>query len=582
MRLPTSLPILSLLPLLAAGGCERGPTPADLILTGASVYTLDWPDPDGEGNPSPQAPFDPMGGWHPDASAVAVREGRIVLVGSAQEAERLRGPETRVLELDGATVIPGLIESHVHLVQLGAFLSQIDLVGIETEEAAVRLAEERAAGLPPGAWILGSGWDEGEWANRYPTLELLSERVPDHPVYLRGLHGFAGWGNRLAFERAGITPDTPDPEGGRLVRDRDGDPSGVLLNRAILLLEDSIPAPTVEETMEHVLAALQVMAEHGYTSIHEAGADRRSMSAFEILEAEGRLPLRVYAMLSARDPDLCEEWMARGPDTDTESMLRTRSVKAFYDAALGSRGALLLEDYSDMPDQRGVGAEEYGFPREIVSRMIRAGFQAEIHAIGDGGNRESLDFYEGILRASPPASGLRHKIVHAQVVHPDDFARFAGLGIAASMQPPHAVEDMTWAEERVGPERIRGAYAWRTMRRNGVRLLFNSDLPGSDWDIFYGLHSAVTRQDRRGEPPGGWYPEQRLRAEEAVRGYTTWGAWAEFLDQVTGVIREGMRADFTVLSLDPFVVGSTDPDRLLEGRVLATVVGGRVVFEAGR
>jgi predicted amidohydrolase YtcJ len=305
------------------------------------------------------------------------------------------------------------------------------------------------------------------------------------------------------------------------------------------------------------------------------------MEAFERLEAEGRLPLRVYAMLAARDGDLCEEWLERGPDTDTESMLRTLSVKAFYDAALGSRGARLLEDYSDRPGHRGVSGEEYGFDEELVARMIKAGFQAEIHAIGDAGNRETLDFLEGVLSEAPEARGLRHKIVHAQVVHLDDFQRFADLGIAASMQPPHAVEDMPWAEDRVGPDRILGAYAWRTMRRSGVPLAFNSDLPGSDWDIFYGLHAAITRRNKELEPQGGWYPEQNLTPEEAIRGYTSWGAWVEFLDGVTGVIREGMRGDLTVMSIDPFVVGSTDPAALLQGKILATVVSGRVVFEAG-
>jgi predicted amidohydrolase YtcJ len=323
------------------------------------------------------------------------------------------------------------------------------------------------------------------------------------------------------------------------------------------------------------------MAEAGYTSIHEAGSDRRYQEAFQRLESEERLPLRVYSMLAARDPDLCEEWLLKGPDSDTGSMLRTRSVKAFYDAALGSRGALLLEDYSDMPGHRGIGGEDYGFPRDLVERMIAAGFQAEIHAIGDGGNREVLDFYEQVLSDHPEATNLRHKIVHAQVVHPDDFRRFADLGIAASMEPPHAVEDKGWAEDRVGPERIQGAYAWRTMRRSGVRLLFNSDLPGSDWDVFYGLHSAVTRRDKELQPIEGWYPDQVLTPEEAIRGYTTWGAWAEFLDQVTGVIRVGMRADFTVMSIDPFVVGSTEPDRLLDGRIEATVVDGKVVYDRG-
>ena len=554
---------------------------ADLLLTNGHVYTLDWAEPDAQGSPAPDAPFDVEIGWHPDAEAVALKDGQILFVGSAVQGEDYRGPDTKVMDLAGATVIPGLIESHVHLVQLGQFLSQIDLVDVGTEEEAVALAEAVAAETPPGSWILGSGWDEGAWANRYPTLELLSEAVPDHPVYLRGLHGFAGWGNRMAFEMAGITADTPDPAGGQLVRDEEGHPSGTLLNQAVHLLEDHIPTPSVDETMGHVMAGLEVMAQHGYTSVHEAGSNRRYQEAFERLEAEGRLPLRIYSMLAARDPELCQEWLAKGPDTDTESMLRTMSVKAFYDAALGSRGARMIDDYSDMPGHRGTSGSDYGFDQELVARMINAGFQAEVHAIGDAGNRETLDFFEAVLSDYPQGRSQRHKIVHAQVVHPDDFQRFADLGIAASMQPPHVAEDMDWAEDRVGPDRIKGAYAWRTMRETGVRLLLNSDLPGSDWDIFYGLHSAITRRDKERQPPDGWYPEQAFTPEEAIRGYTTWGAWAEFLEERTGIIREGMRGDLTVMSIDPFVVGSTRPGDLLDGEIVATVVGGKVVYEAG-
>ncbi|MGD2123988.1 MAG: amidohydrolase [Gemmatimonadota bacterium] len=578
----TFLLFLASFSTLSCTPAESGEDVADLLLTNGQVYTLDWAEPDAEGHPAPDAPFDGDSGWHPDAEAVAVRDGMIVFVGSAAEAEALRGPETRVVDLNRSVVIPGLIESHVHLVQLGEFLSQIDLVDVETEEEAVRLARAAAVEAPPGTWILGSGWDEGAWANRYPTLELLSEAVPDHPVYLRGLHGFAGWGNRMAFELAGIGPETADPIGGQLVRDEEGHPSGVLLNRAILLLEEHIPTPTVEQTMEHILAGLEVMAQHGYTSIHEAGSNRRYQEAFERLEAEGRLPLRVYSMLAARDPELCEEWIPGGPDTDDDTMLRTKSVKAFYDAALGSRGARMIEDYSDMPGHRGTSGADYGFDQELVARMIKAGFQAEVHAIGDAGNRETLDFYENVLSEYPAARNQRLKIVHAQVVHPDDFQRFIDLGIAASMQPPHAVEDMDWAEDRIGPDRIRGAYAWRIMRRTGVRLLLNSDLPGSDWDIFYGLHSAITRRDKQLQPRGGWHPEQVLTPEEAVRGYTVWGAWAEFMDHITGVIREGMRGDLTVMSIDPFRVGAEDPGHLLDGEILATIVGGKVVFEAER
>lgn len=567
---------------LAGCGAGTGAGAADLILTNGEIYTLDWGEPDREGRPAPDAPFDPVSGWQPDAEALAIKDDTIVYVGSASGATALQGRDTRVIDLSGATVVPGLIESHAHVLQLGAFSVQIDLTGIDNEEEVVRLVEARAAEKPAGTWILGTGWDEGAWADRLPTMELLSERVPDHPVYLRGLYGFGGWGNSLAFEEAGITAESPDPDGGSITRDARGEPAGTVMNRAMLLLEDAIPEPSIEETMDHILAGHHIMAEHGYTSIHEAGSDPRAMEAFQRLAAEQRLPLRVYAMVSAREPALCEEWLRRGPEVEAGSNLAVRAVKAFYDASLGSRGALLLEDYSDSPGHRGTAGADYGFDEDLVERMIGAGFQAEIHAIGDAGNRQTLDFFERVLGKDPAARELRHRIVHAQVVHPADFPRFAEMGITASMQPPHAVEDMRWAEDRLGPERIEGAYAWRTMRRHGVHLILNSDLPGSDLDFFYGFHAAVTRRDRELRPAGGWRPEQALSVEEALRGYTSWAAHAEFMDHATGVLRTGMRGDVTVLSLDPLVVGSTEPDRLLDGRVLATIVGGQVVFQADR
>jgi predicted amidohydrolase YtcJ len=271
------------------------------------------------------------------------------------------------------------------------------------------------------------------------------------------------------------------------------------------------------------------------------------------------------------------DWLERGPDVGA-GMFTTRSVKAYYDGALGSRGARLLEDYSDMPGHRGVSGDEYGFNEEIVADMMKAGFQVGIHAIGDAGNRETLDFIESVYQAEPDARDYRHRIEHAQVVHPDDFERFADLNLIASMEPPHAVEDKTWAEDRLGPERVKGAYAWRTLRLLGVPLTFNSDLPGSDHDIFYGLHAAVTRRDKGLEPVGGWYPEQRLTAEEAVRGYTVWAARSAFLEQVTGTLELGRWADITVMDVDPLAVGSVAPAELLDGSIVLTVVGGRVVY----
>ena len=510
---------------------------------------------------------------------MAIQGERIVFVGGAREAQAYRGPHTRVVDLAGATVLPGLVDSHTHVAELGEAASRVDLVGVTTEEEAVARVAARAAQVKKGEWIVGRGWDEGAWANHYPSLKLLSDRVPDHPVFLASLHSFAGWGNRMAFARAGITRDTKAPEGGEIVKDAEGNPTGILLNRAVPLLADAVPEATDEQFKEYVRAALQIMAEGGYVAVHEAGAESRHMKAFEALAAEGRLPVRVYAMLSARDEGLCARWLAKGPDRDDGRRLVTRSVKAYYDGALGSRGARLLDDYSDRPGHRGVSGNQYGFDQKRVAEMMKAGFQVAVHAIGDAGNRETLDFIESVIAAQPGVKELRNRIEHAQVLHPDDVPRFARLGVIASMEPPHCVEDKTWAEDRLGPVRVKGAYAWRTLRLSGAHLALNSDLTGSDHDIFYGLHAAITRRDKKLEPAGGWHPEERLTPEEAVRGYTTWNAYAASWDKQSGVLASGRWADLTVMDIDPLVVGETEPGRLLGGHIVATIVGGRVAHE---
>jgi predicted amidohydrolase YtcJ len=309
--------------------------------------------------------------------------------------------------------------------------------------------------------------------------------------------------------------------------------------------------------------------------VHEAGVAADVIESFERLAERDSLPLRVFAMLSARDSVLMRRWIARGPFASPTGMLSVRSVKAYYDGALGSRGAQLLEDYADRPGHRGVSGGAYGFNQQLVADAMSAGFQVGIHAIGDAGNRATLDFIDSVTNAAPKARGQRHRVEHAQVVSPADLARFASLDVIASVQPPHAVEDKGWAEARVGAERVKGAYAWRTLRRAGASLVFSSDMPGSDWSIFYGLHSAMTRSDTSGAPPGGWYPEQRMTAEEAVRGYTVWGAFAGFDEQEAGMIAVGKRADVTVLTVDPFRATSQE---LLRGAVVMTVSRGRVVY----
>jgi predicted amidohydrolase YtcJ len=551
---------------------------ADLILTNGRVYTLSWDEPSADGTAASDAPHDDTG-WHPDAEAVVTKGGEILFAGSTREAMEYQGENTRVVDLAGATVVPGLVDSHTHVLELGKKLNEIDLTDIATEEEAVALVAEKVRTVPKGEWITGSGWDEGAWANRYPDKVLLSEAAPDNPVFLDSLHGFAAWANQAALDAGGITAESEIPVGGEMRLGDDGEPNGLFLNRATTMLDAIVPPPSRETVINDFLAGLNQMAADGYTAIHEAGVGTRSMDVLEQLEAENRLPIRVYAMLSLRDEPLIRKWVEKGPDTDNDSMLVTRTVKAYYDGALGSRGARMLYDYEDQPGHRGISGDGYGFDQALNAAAMKAGFQIAIHAIGDAGNREALDILESVFKEDPSTAGNRHRIEHAQIIHPDDIPRLGQLGIIASMEPPHAVEDKTWAEERVGPERILGAYAWRTLREANAPLTFNADNPGSDHSIFYGLHSAITRQDKNQQPEGGWYAEQSMSSDEAVRGYTSWSAYASFREDDTGIIEAGRWADLTVMDVDPFVLADESPGDILSGRILMTIVDGNIVYE---
>lgn len=552
--------------------------PADLILTDAQVYTLSWGEPGLDGTPAQDAPY-ANGQWRSDAQAVAIRAGRIVYVGSDKGALALRGKQTRVIDLNGATVIPGLVDSHTHFLELGAKLEAVDLTHVTTEEQAVALVAKRAKSVPKGEWIFGAGWDEGAWANRYPDKARLSAAVPDHPVVLRSLHGFAVWINQAALDAMKLTASSKVPIGGEMRLGADGQPSGLFLNRAAQLVDDAVPPVPPAVAARQALRGLNQMAADGYVTVHEAGANSLAMATFQQLEDQGRLPIRVYAMLSLRDAPLMRQWIAKGPDKDNGSMLVTRAVKAYYDGALGSRGARLLADYADQPGHRGISDAGYGFDRDLAKAAMGAGFQLGIHAIGDAGNREVLNFLEADFQADPRAARNRHRIEHAQVISPEDQPRLAQLGVIASMEPPHAVEDMTWAETRLGPQRIRHAYAWRTLRRQGARLTFNADNPGSDHSIFYGLHAAITRRDKALTPPGGWYPREALTIEETIRAYTIWSAYAAFREGETGMVAKGRWGDLTVMDLDPFVLAGTAPEKILGGKIMLTVVNGKVVYQ---
>lgn len=577
-----SLFTASLLSACGEGSTERqaeeSPAP-DTILHNARIYTFSWDEPDGEGNTAANAPLRD-GEWRPDAEAIAITDGVISALGGSEQLLALASPATEIIDARGATLLPGFTDSHTHIEELGATLDDVDLKGVADEAEAVArvVAHLESNPVPAGQWIVARGWDDGLWADRYPSHHLLTAAVPDNPVLMDGTNGFGAWGNRLAMDAAGIVTGAADPVGGEILRDASGEPTGAVRNRGVALYRSAVPPLSDERLQRRLVNGLQLMADAGYTSVHHAGVDTRLMAAYEALAERGELSLRVSAMISGRDKPLMEEWLARGTQRlGGNNRLFVHSVKGYYDGSLGARGAKLIEEYSDRPGHVGVSGEEYGFFTEEIGAMLQAGFQINVHAIGDGGNREVLHFLRDNFAINPALKENRHRIEHAQVVHPDDFALYDELDVIASVQPPFVAEDKVWTEDRIGHARSAGAYAWRSFRRNNTPLAFGSDLMGYDWNLFYGLHSAITRQSTDSQPPGGWFPEEKLSVEESIRGYTSGAAYAAFLENETGTLELGKWADITLVDIDPFETIARDPAALLQGRVLMTIVGGERV-----
>ena len=528
---------------------------ADLLLTNGRVVT--------------------MNEKQPAAEAVAISRDRVVWVGSANAA-RGRFPTARTVDLSGETVLPGITDAHTHLLPLGESLLRLNLKDVTSPEQAVERVRERAGSAKPGEWIQGWGWDEGAWASHYPTHDALSKAAPNNPVVLTGLHTYAIWVNQKAMDAAGITRDTKDPPNGKILHLPSGEPSGVLTDRAQALVTRLVPKPTLEQTKTAIALAAQECLRHGLTAVHEASASALQIEAYRELIREGKLPLRIQVMLDGADPELINDWLKRGPEIDRSHHLTIRTIKLFADGALGSRGAAMLEPYSDAPGTKGVvttpEAQIYG----VTRRALMAGFQVATHAIGDAANRFTLDAYERALRETH-AGDARLRIEHAQVLATADIPRFAKLGVIASMQPAHCTSDMAWAEQRVGPQRILGAYAWRSVLKTGAHLPLSSDFPGETLDPFLGMYAAVTRQNASGNPPGGWYPDQRLTLQEALRGYTVEAAYAAFDEQDKGSIEPGKLADFTVVSTD---ILHAPPRSLLSTQVVLAIIGGQIAYDA--
>ncbi len=548
--------VMALLALAApTRGLRAQQPPADLVVTNARIYTAD--------------------AVRPLVEALAVRDGRVLFAGSRRGVEALAGPRTERLDAGGATVIPGMVDAHAHLVGLGQALRTLDLVGTTSYDAVIARVVERAKTARPGAWIRGRGWDQNDWPDQaFPTHEALSRAVPDHPVYLTRVDGHAALVNARALALAGVTAATPDPEGGRFLRDAAGGPTGVLIDRAQGIVGAVLPPASQEELRDATLAAIAEANRWGLTGIHDAGVSPQAIMVYEELAKAGRYSLRNYVMIRA-DDDALEGFVRRGPRRALYGgRLWIAAIKISADGALGSRGAALLAPYHDDSGNTGLVTATPERIQRVAVRALQTGFQLNVHAIGDRANRLVLDAFEAALAAVPVADH-RFRIEHAQVLDGRDVPRFARLGVIPSMQGSHQTSDMYWAADRLGEERVRGAYAWRTLLNTGVVIPNGSDFPVEAVNPLISFHAFVTRQDAANYPAAGWYPAQRTTREEALLSMTLWTAFAAFMEAESGSLSPGKLADFVLLDRD---IMTCAPEDILKTSVVLTVLGGRSVY----
>ena len=523
-----------------------------MLLTNGKIYTLD------------------AAGTLVDTALV--RDGRIGFVGRRGDVNVPAGEAT--LDLGGRAVLPGLVDAHAHLMYLARGRLTLDAAGVGSEEEIAQLVAERAARTPRGEWIGGRGWDQNLWPDRrFPSRDSLDRAAPAHPVALVRVDGHATWANSAALHAAGIDRATQDPAGGRVVKDARGEPTGLLIDTAQRLLQRAEPAPLPERFDQAVREAIAACLAVGLTGIHEMGADLHALAAYRRLVERGQFPFRNYVAVAARSETAWAHYRERGPEDIGDARVRVRALKLMADGALGSRGAALHDPYCDDPDNRGLLL----LPPEEIERLAleggERGFQVCVHAIGDRANTLVLDAFERAL-ARQPQPDHRWRVEHAQILAGRDIPRFRQLGVLPSMQPTHCTSDMPWAEERLGAERLRGAYAWRSLLATGVLVPGGSDFPVESPNPFHGIYAAVARRPGDGGDRG-WQPEQRMTRQEAVRAFTTWNAFASRQDAELGTLEPGKRADLVVLS--DYVLTCAE-DRIRDITPALTMVGGEVVW----
>ncbi|HET6630231.1 MAG TPA: amidohydrolase [Woeseiaceae bacterium] len=549
------LRLLFLLPL-ALAGCKAPPAaePATLVVTGARVWT---------GNPA-----------QPWAEAVASRGESIVAVGSAAEIGKLVGPGTTVIAVPGSMLVPGFIDTHVHLTDGGAGLASVRLRDAATAQEFTQRIADYAATLEPGEWILYGNWDHERWGGELPRRDWIDAVTPENPVWINRLDGHMALANSLALEIAGVDADTPAVEGGEIVRDADGRPTGILKDNAMTLVQRAVPEPGEAQLDRTVAAAMAYFASNGVTSVHDMG-DWRDLAAYRRASGSEGFITRIYSVMPLDDWERLRDEVAANGRGD--AWLRIGGLKGFMDGSLGSHTAAFLEPFTDAPEDRGFLVNDLDDMAAWIGAADAAGLHVMVHAIGDRAIRELLDIYAGVAAANGERD-RRFRIEHAQHIHPDDLGRFAAQDVIASMQPYHAIDDGRWADKVIGPERAKTTYAFRSLIESGATVTF-----GSDWYVapatpLEGIYAAVTRRTLDGAHPDGWVPEQKISVEQALAAYTRDAAYASFEEDVKGMLKPGMLADFVLLDRD---ITAIPPAEIRDVRVLKTVVGGRVVYSAG-
>jgi len=555
----------------ALTSCGDQHAKADLVIYNATIYTLNEEQ--------------------PTASAVVATDGKIVYIGNDETAKKYIGKATQPIDLGGRLVTPGWIESHGHFMGMGNFKMNLDLTGINNYDEMVQMVAEAAKKASPGEWITGRGWHQSKWdvqpdtiIDGFPTHHRLSAASPNNPVYLRHASGHAGFANNKAMEMAGVQPlslesnNPTEVEGGEIMRDELGNPTGIFNERAMTLITQHIPESTPERDARALELAIEEAVSNGVTAFHDAGTGNKDINLYKQAIDEGKMKVRMYVMLSGRDRPLLDEWYEKGPLVGYgNGYLTVRSIKMYMDGALGSRGAWLLEEYTDMPGHFGMATMPLEEVYKTSAEALSHGFQVCSHAIGDRTNREVLDNYEKAFHEKPELNDHRFRIEHAQHLNPNDIPRFSELGVIASMQAIHMASDRPWAINRLGKLRIlQGAYVWQKLMQSGAVVINGSDVPVEPIDPIASFYASVTRRTLKGLPKGGYEPDQRMTRLQALRSYTLDAAYAAFEEDTRGSIVVGKYADFTVFSKDLMAIPD---DELLTTQVDYTVVNGKVVFQ---